>query len=224
MPFHATRTARSTAALAAVSVITLASVGCGSSPQAISADQSSRSALSSKAKTFAPSPDAITDVADNTPDPGQTALRQTYRPVDFAPHPNAANPATVDLPGNVVGVAYRVYEQHSPASFAPAADKAADRALQQPGTTSEALVSPHADLDSDGFITADELAALSRTWSDRSVIQDRIDAIGARYYVDDDAAGHLTAVGVEPVAVRLMHRRSFSEQQPQTGIASVPTE
>ncbi|MEM6757410.1 MAG: hypothetical protein AAF586_09605 [Planctomycetota bacterium] len=223
MPSTAARTARSTAALAAVSVLTLASVGCGSSPQAVAA-KSSRPAQPSQAKTFAPSPDAITSVADNTPSPGQVALRQTYRPVDFSPHPNAASPESVDLPGNVIGVAYRLYDQHTPASFAPAAESAADRALKQPGTTSEALVSPHADLDSDGFITADELTALSRTWSDRSVIQDRIDAIGARYYVDDDAAGHLTAVGVEPVAVRLMHSRSGDRQAPQTGIASVPTE
>jgi len=225
MPVHAARLTpeyftpvRTTSALAAACLLSLSAVGCGSTPSAAS----SRSFQPSQ-PAYAPTPGSLSSSETPEVSDAMIALSRESRPVDFSPHPNASSPATVLLPGNVVGVTYGAFAGHTAGSFETAARSAAARAIARPATSSEALVSAHADLDGDGFITADELAALTRTWSDAKVVEDRLDAIGARYYVDAADAGRLAGLGVEPAALNLMQARSY-DTGVRSGVASVPTD
>ncbi|MEM6334702.1 MAG: hypothetical protein AAF823_15320 [Planctomycetota bacterium] len=212
-----------TLTLAAGATLCVGLVGCNAAPSSTAGASSAWSPSSpAELRTFAPSVDAIQSVDSRQADAAQVALSETERAVDFSPYPNAADPAFVSLPSNVVGAVYGLFEAHSPESFEAAAAAASRAALSRPATSSEALVTPHADLDGDGFVTVDELAALSRTWSDASIVIDRVDATAARFFVDPALSSELLASGVDASAVALINARSFPAAA-ATGVASVPT-
>ena len=211
-----------TVTLAAGATLCVGMIGCNTPPSQTAGGSSAWSpSAPAELRTFAPSADAIQPVDSAEADAAQVALSEADRAVDFSPYPNAADPEFVSLPSNVVGAAYGLFEKHSPESFAAAALKASQAALDRPATSSEALVSPHADLDGDGFVTVEELAALSRTWSEASVTTERVDATAARFFVDPTLSTELLSAGVDPGAGALIGARAFPASA-GTGFASVP--